>query len=167
MAVHFILDGYNVIQQDPDLSRGSLREGRLRLIRSIEIQRPQGSARNRVTVVFDGRREVSSPPVDSLVRVIFTSGESADDRIKQLVARAPHKRNQIVVTNDRDIRHHVRALGAGIMGVKEFLARMQPERTPRRSSAAGSGARSGKRIPQGVARKINQEMRDIWLRRPS
>jgi len=165
MAVHYILDGYNIIQQNSDLMRGSLLDGRRRLIRWIEIRRPQGSVRNRVTIVFDGKPNVLHAPINSLVHIIFTQGGSADDRIKQLVQKAQNKKNQIVVTDDRDIRHHVRALGAEIMAVEEFLARMSPPKPQQDKPGANRSKRgSGKDISRILEHEINREMKGIWLK---
>jgi len=164
MAVHFILDGYNIIQQSSDLALGSLQEGRQRLIRWIEVYRPQGSTRNSVTVVFDGQRNISHPPRDSFVRVIFTQGDSADNKIKHLVSRAQNKRSQIVVTNDRDIRHYVRALGAGVMAAQEFLARMSCDREEGRGTPPAAMHHASKGISRVLEHEITREMKAVWLR---
>ncbi len=55
MSIHYLLDGYNIIHQMPaalDLTK--LEDQRRHLIRFVEQHRPQGSANNRVTIIFDG-----------------------------------------------------------------------------------------------------------------
>ena len=60
MSLHYLLDGYNVIHQMPDLNRPALEDQRRALVHFLETRRPQGSSRNRVTIVFDGNANVGS-----------------------------------------------------------------------------------------------------------
>ena len=123
MSVHYVLDGYNIIQQTPSLAVESLRTGRESLIQFIEIHKPQGSLKNPVTIVFDGQAGIGTPREVSAVKVVFACGESADEKIKRMVGMAGNKKNMVVVTDDREIRYHVRALGAKVLWVGEFLGR--------------------------------------------
>ena len=121
MSLHFLLDGYNIIKQTPDLNRGTLENQRLALIRWISQSSPQGSAQNSVMIVFDGKEEFFGSHSSGSIKVVFSKGQSADDLIKKIVEQYPHKKNVVVVSNDKDITLYVRALGAGVLSVKEFI----------------------------------------------
>ena len=58
MSLHYFLDGYNVVHQMAGAARLNLEEQRYQLVRLIERKAPQGSERNKVTVVFDGCLDV-------------------------------------------------------------------------------------------------------------
>ena len=88
----------------------SLEEGRQGLISFIERQRPQGSARNQVTVVFDGKPGMYGFPVVGEVSVVFTEYETADDLIKYKVEEARNKKEIVVVTDDKQLLLYVRAV---------------------------------------------------------
>ena len=47
--------------------------------------RPQGSVNNQVTVVFDGHPDHFGGTSQGEIRVIFSDGCSADDKIKRMV----------------------------------------------------------------------------------
>jgi len=165
MSVHFILDGYNVIKRTPSLAEGSLQEGRDRLFRLLATRRPQGSLRNRVTVIFDGRSGVTSPVPMTFVRVIFTREESADEKIKRIVCQAENKRNIIVVTDDREIQYHVRALGAGVRCVGDFFHPIAEPGKQVAGKPSGHRHRDGKGISRVLEEKITSELRDVWLKK--
>lgn len=163
MSVHFILDGYNVVKQVSEFSEVAIETGRERLIRAIAKRKPQGSVHNQVTVVFDGRPGRNSPPGSTSVRVIFSEGETADDRIKDLVAQSANRRRMIVVTNDREIQYHVKALGGAVWSVKEFMAKMGDAPPERLGSRPVKVILEGKVIAKTVEHAINQEMERVWL----
>jgi predicted RNA-binding protein with PIN domain len=130
--LHFILDGYNVIRSDASgrLGTGSLEEQRDRLVRLIRERRPEGSATNRVTVVFDGARDgrlflaYESHFHAGPVEVLFSDGCSADETIEQLVEESPRAAEIVVVSDDRGIRRRIGGTGARLMPVAVFLARL-------------------------------------------
>lgn len=148
---HFIVDGYNVIRQSDALSAGALRDQRERLLRFIEERRPQGSAAHRVTVVFDGKADVSSPRWPGTTRVFFSPGKDADRIIKDLVDESSNPREAVVVTDDRAIQRWVRAAGARVWGAGEFL-----------SAGAPRGGRGTAGLTPDDRDAINDELRDLW-----
>ena len=102
----------------------------------------------------------------SLVRVIFTEQESADDKIKSIVEQSPLKKSIVVVTDDRDIKYAVRPLGATVMGVKEFWAKMKSSAAKQESSHKASKAmekEEEKLISKTLEYKITSEFEKIWL----
>ena len=132
---------------------------RQRLIDFIWRRHPHGSCRNKVTIVFDGTPGHGSCESFPGVNIIFSINESADDRIKRIVARAENKKNIFVVTDDRDIIYAVRALGAKVLGVKEFLLMGRGSRNRKRRSADSNA----KDIPKDVKSVITSELERIWL----
>ena len=158
MALHFVLDGYNLIKQTPALAERCLEEGRTALLALIEKEGLRGSPRNAVTVVFDGQQGLGGCPSGENPHVIFTSWESADDKIKRLVDEAPNRKNIVVVTEDREIKYYVRAAGAQVLGVREFLNRMKTQGKHNAPPPADK-----KYIPSTVEDNITSEMEKIWL----
>ncbi|MDP2653028.1 MAG: NYN domain-containing protein [Candidatus Omnitrophota bacterium] len=156
MALHYLLDGYNVIHKVPALVSAKLEDAREGLVRLVETHRPQGSVNNRVTVVFDGQPGIVGNVRGGEVAVVFSSGESADDRIKRIVDESGNKRSCVVVTDDRDVQYYVRSLGARVVGVAEFLSRMKP---------AGAAPQGGQPISKTEESRITSEMKDIWLKK--
>ena len=132
-------------------------EQRLILVRDIEQRRPQGGGRNRVTLVFDGRPGPVAPIQSSAVQVVFSMDRSADDRIRELVQQAKHVRQVIVVTDDRALQYSVRAAGARVLTVGEFLARL-------RGGGKQASPSRGKNLTQGEMERINRELEERWLK---
>lgn len=103
----FIIDGYNLIKTQPELKSLALAESRSRLIRRMEqfasrLTTPRKTIQ--VMVVFDGKEGIySSARPSSIIKVIFTKQEKADDYIKRFVRTHPQDTIK-VVSNDRDIR---------------------------------------------------------------
>ena len=132
-----------------------LEDQRQQLIQWVESRAPQGSPRNTVTIVFDGKLDVWGGAVASAVRVIFAQGQSADEKIIQMVEEAAHKKSVVVVTDDRALQYAVRALGAKVSGVQTFLGQgaSAPVRRPG----------SGKDISKILEHKITSEFTQIWV----
>ena len=168
MSVHFILDGYNVIQRVSALVSPKLETSRDNLIKFITKARPQGSPNNPVTIVFDGQSGLGERLNVTGVQVVFSSDDSADEEIKRIVAEAKNRKNITVVTDDRAIQYYVRALGANVVSVYDFFAKAHltspPDEAadttrPRNINAAG------KNISKVVEHKINLELEEFWLKR--
>ena len=165
MSLQFLLDGYNIITRIRGLSQETLEDQRKFLVRLVAVNRPQGSVKNTVTIVFDGKCGIIGTSDAAHVKVIFSRGQSADDTIKKIVGQAAHKKNIIVVTDDRDIQYAVRAMGAKIMSAQEFLTKSKTAGQSRLSSpTAVHGREAGKNIPRTVEFKITSEFEKIWLR---
>lgn len=132
-----------------------LEDQRQQLIQWIESHTPQGSLRNTVTIVFDGRSDVWGSSVASSIRVVFSQGETADENIIRMVEEAAHKKSVVVVTDDRSLQYSVRALGAKVSGVQTFLGQGAP--VPLRRPE------SGKDISKILEHKITSEFTQIWV----
>ena len=154
---HFIIDGYNVVKQLPELMDRKLREGREELVKILQYAKPQGN--NRVTVVFDGTDDGfinSTAQIKGYnIGVAFSQGESADDRIRHLVKRDSSPNGITVVTDDRDLRSSVKIHGAKVLFVKEFIK-------PKEKQSKTPNNRIKNRIPQNEQIEINDELKKLW-----
>ncbi|MCA9406703.1 MAG: NYN domain-containing protein [Candidatus Omnitrophica bacterium] len=146
-----------MIHQIPSLLDKNLEGQREGLIRFLESRRPQGSLKNKMTVVFDGKAGVYGSQPNSYIQVIFSSDESADDKIRRIVSSQSNKKNIIVVTDDRDIQYSVRNSGAKVESVGVFLKR--DGRKGNKSSVS-----QGEEISRNEEERINAELKNIWLK---
>ena len=134
-----------------------LEDQRRHLIQWIESRAPQGSSRNMVTIVFDGKTDVwGDAGGASSIQIVFAQGQSADDKIIQMVEEAANKKNIVVVTDDRALQYSVRALGAKVSGVQTFLGQGS-------ASAPVRQPESGKNISKTLEHKITSEFTQIWI----
>ncbi len=165
MSLFYLVDGYNVIKGHPAWAGMTLRKAREALVAFIEGHRPQGSARNRVLVVFDGSAAVAGVGSPLAVEVVFTRGESADDKIKDLVRCDPHPARAVVVTDDKALGRAVRPLGAAIMPTQVFLDK--PALRGKRVVASGRGDEIKPELTIVERESITEELRRIWLKKRS
>ena len=120
MALHYLLDGYNITNQMDLFQGSSLQKSREKLIRYIQIKKPQG--RNQVTIVFDGKKDVIDYPMDtSPVQVVFTHNISADEHIIRLIEKSDNPKLVVAVSDDREIQERARMAGAQAVWVKDFF----------------------------------------------
>jgi predicted RNA-binding protein with PIN domain len=128
----WIVDAMNVIGSRPT---GWWRDRGAAVRRLLDATRRLVAATHEpVTLVIDGR-----PPPDAAegeadgVRVVYATragSNAADDRIVELVASEPEPAALRVVTSDRALQERVRALGAGVVGAREWLRRVDSNRIP-------------------------------------
>jgi predicted RNA-binding protein with PIN domain len=149
MSVYYVIDGYNLIETHKDSFPGDLRTSRDHLIEIIHKRKPEGSGRNKITVVFDGQPGVSSPE-EKEVDVIFTSGRSADWKIIKLVEGYNNPKQIIVVTDDRAIQRQISLSGAKFMSTVEFMKRLFPKKNNIR-------VENDKKLTSEDIEKINNE----------
>lgn len=159
-----MIDGYNLIKRNPALANKKLEDGRQALVSWIENNRPQGSLRNSVTVVFDGQPDMHSLPAAQEVRVVFTEYESADDLIKSRVEESKNRKEIIVVTDDKPLMLYVRGLGSGVMSIREFYQRTASAK--KSAPHKGGLGQKSKVITSSFEHVINQEFEKIWLKKP-
>lgn len=166
MSIDYILDGYNIIKSDPTgtLQEGKLEEQRERLIKFINLNSPQGSVNNTVTIIFDGSiyNEFWGGKNVSGIRVVFSAGESADHKIVDIVRRKHNPSNVVVVTDDRAIHRKVAAYRAKHMPTVEFYKRLFKTHTPKPLGQPAKKLKS-KNIHPDDAEKINEELVSKWL----
>ncbi len=127
MAIHLLIDGYNLLHQIPELSflmEESPEEARKSLLQKLQTY--QRLKRHRITVVFDAwndpepRRKVTIKGI----QVVFTAaGETADDYLKRIAVK--ERDRAVVVTSDREIRSYVETYGAISITSRDFLVRLE------------------------------------------
>ena len=155
MALQYLIDGYNVLKQMPELTGKSLRSGRDGLVRFIRTKKPQG--KNEVTVVFDGKSDIHNPQeAITDIKIIFTQKVSADEKIRQMVEKSSQPNQIVVVTDDKEIRYSVRPLGAKVISVREFIGKV----------TKGKGKYSIEKtlLSSEEESKITKELEKIWLK---
>ncbi len=165
MSLHFILDGYNLIKQNERLAFLKLQDARDAFLARIKAQNLQGSAKNSVTVVFDGQMDTNRQCYSPAIEVVYTGGETADEWIKRFVEDCQRPKNLVVVTDDKEIRCFVKSLGASIMGARAFLEgkdvfRRQLGFVPKSQKVQNEK----KEISSVLEHKITSEMRRVWLK---
>jgi predicted RNA-binding protein with PIN domain len=123
MAIHIIIDGYNMIRQSPglsDLENIAIQNGREALIDWLAVYkriRP-----HKITVVFDGSNAPALSAKQDFIKGIAIkfsrSGETADAVIKRMARQ--EKEHALVVSSDREIVEAVASHGAATISSPEF-----------------------------------------------
>jgi predicted RNA-binding protein with PIN domain len=123
MAIHIIIDGYNMIRQSPELSqweRTDIQHGREALIDWLAAYRRRRP--HKITVVFDGSNAPAASPRRDLIKGIAIrfsrGGETADAVIKRMARQ--EKEKALVVTSDREIIEEAASQGAATISSPEF-----------------------------------------------
>lgn len=127
MAVHLLVDGYNLIRQSLSLSEieaGDLEAGREALLAALAEYRRR-RARHAVTVVFDGWRGGGLRESHAFyqgIKVIYSRrGERADEVIKRLLSR--EGRRAVLISSDRALQAAAERAGAVWLSAEEFERR--------------------------------------------
>jgi predicted RNA-binding protein with PIN domain len=138
-AMHWMIDGYNVIRRDPALASEeavSLEAGRAALCRLLA--RTARASGEKFTVVFDGAGGGGAGSGGAAVRVVFSSARETADRV---LARLAVK-GGAVVSNDREVRRAAERAGAIAVTTDQFLARLDGLAGPGTSAGAEDEATS-------------------------
>lgn len=124
MAIHLIIDGYNVIRQSPYLQAIEARElelGREALLSTLAGYR-QSRPGHKITVVFDGwvagDLKESRDRRAGMVIVYSRRGERADEVIKRLLEK--ERSRAVVVSSDRELQDYAVRVGAAWISAPEF-----------------------------------------------
>ncbi|MFH1368695.1 MAG: NYN domain-containing protein [Elusimicrobiota bacterium] len=158
MSLFYILDGYNIIKSGliPGFERKTLEQQRAHLVQLIEKTRPQGSKNNSIMIVFDGSYEMSflhpqKEVTKTGIAVVYSGGESADEKIEEIVLAYPNPADIVIVSNDKGIRRRVGGRGVKHLDVRQFAGRIAREKES--FSASDSG---------GDMNDITDEMKKEW-----
>ena len=123
MAIHIIIDGYNVIRQSPDLARldrQDLQLGRDALVSMLAAYKKR--KRHAITVVFDGTAQASlyrsRDNAQGIAIRYSQGGESADDLIRRMARR--ERDRALVVSSDREVMAAAESAGATVMDSTAF-----------------------------------------------
>ncbi|MEK6727302.1 MAG: NYN domain-containing protein [Candidatus Omnitrophota bacterium] len=160
MSLHYIIDGYNIINH-PQFTRThkSSQDSRTSLLSLIRRKKLTGSLKNEVTVVFDGYPDLRMAPFDeSGIRVIFSRKVSADEKIKMLVEETANRKNIIAVSDDKEIKFMVKSLRAQVLGVDEFFSVKEKAKNVRKEEMIEAG------LNYTQMQKINEELSRLWLK---
>lgn len=148
VALHFLIDGYNVLYALAEIPTGTLEQKRSAVLKTIEGHALL--AKNAMTVVFDSRQGPGDSTMSGALKVVYTAGETADDWIGKRVREVPNPRIMVVVSNDKGIHQLVHGTGAKVMTVDEFLSR---GRLPRAQPVE---------LPRVNKDDINEELKKRW-----
>lgn len=125
MALHLIIDGYNLMgaargaHLDPPTDLELARETLLKHIRNLRLQKPA-----RITVVFDSTGAKTTWESWAGMRVAFAGGGGrADEAIIRMVRE--NSQGVVVVTSDRALAEACRRMGAAVMSSQELWGRME------------------------------------------
>jgi predicted RNA-binding protein with PIN domain len=135
----YVVDGNNVMAQIVGWHRdraGARRRLIQDLVRFIAVQRVK------LKVVFDGAPDEEFPEglIYKSVRIMYARpGSDADSRIKELVSKASHKRDLVVVTSDRALSSFVKHQGARTMYSGQFR-RLLEDSAKQAIEKSGQGA---------------------------
>ncbi len=119
-----------------------------------------GSAKNKITIVFDGfpppqynQDSKYTHPID----IIFSRNISADEKIKMIVQESANRKNIAVVSDDKEIKFMTKSLGARHMSAEDFIAP--------KSRSQGEDKREALKAQLSYTQihNINQELRKLWL----
>ena len=127
MAIHIIIDGYNLIRQSPELAamdRQDLQLGRDGLVSLLAAYKKVKA--HKITVVFDGADASalygSRDRAKGIAIRYSHGGESADDVIRRMARREGDK--ALVVSSDREVMAAAEAAGATVLDSAAFEERL-------------------------------------------
>jgi predicted RNA-binding protein with PIN domain len=159
--MHFIADGYNIINASPIFSASTLEGRRNKLFEFILNNRPHGSSNNTIAVVFDFKGDSvyqiggGTRSFYKEIEVIFSGGGSiADDVIAELVDNAENPSQISVITNDKGIWRRIGLSGAKHICVEDFISKGS------KNKKIGKNAVKTAFINKD---KINEEFEKLWL----
>ena len=123
MAIHIIIDGYNLIRQSPELAgldRQDLQLGRDALVEMLVAYKKL--KRHQITVVFDGAAQPSLYGSRDRVKGIAIrysqGGERADDLIRRMAQQ--ERSRALVVSSDREVMSAAESAGATVVSSAAF-----------------------------------------------
>ena len=128
MAMHVIIDGYNLLGVRGHIGPGSSFDGdhvRETLLQELRLYRQRKG--HPLTVVFDAWRQrggMENREHRSGVQVVYSSGGEQADQVIQRMARR-YGRECMVVSSDLEIQHTAQDHGAMVMSSQEFQGKLK------------------------------------------
>ena len=116
-----LIDGYNLINQLPDLlkaSGNSIDFARDRLLAMVEAYCDYNHAEG--IIVYDGNQRNRTVEGHNPVIIFSKAGETADTVIESLIYKLDDKQKARVVTDDRQISNMITGMGAFTMSTSSF-----------------------------------------------
>lgn len=159
-----VVDGTNIAWAWPRSRPYLLRKdhaGAQRILVATATQSALRSTYDQLTFVFDGPPPPAGPSSSQGVRVLYPDpGQSADERIVELVAQAVHGGSAVVVvTSDRGLRELVRREGGTTIGGQALLQKLDP-RAATAPSPSAAPTTPGEEKPAPSSRDT-----EVWLQR--
>lgn len=166
--MYYIIDGYNVINSSDMFSSSTLEGRRNKLLEFIQFNRPHGSLKNSVTIVFDCK---SKNPYESNgynkshrgdIEIIFSNDiVSADDIIVKIVDESQNPYEITIITDDKGIRRRISLSGAKYEAVEIFLSKGFKQKNIKRAYEDYDCEDYDK----GKSKQINEELVRLWLKK--
>jgi predicted RNA-binding protein with PIN domain len=159
MSLQYVIDGCNITHHPEFLKNISKKysDSRVELIEFIRINKLCGSENNRAWVIFDGYPDSALNNLSSEgLNILFSSDQSADEKIKKILENAGNTRNFVVVSDDKEIISFARLYRAKALSVEKFVT----------VKTLKPGARDigESKIGFSAMHKINEELRRLWLK---
>lgn len=152
---NLLIDGYNLIHAIPSIScfvGSDLARARELLLLKLSAYAIKNQVK--ITVIFDGKPGENAPPSHQPgLNVIFTHGEKADQKIKDMARKITDKKNWQVITSDFDIRFQVDGFGIKSRPAQEFASELESCTRPKEN-------RKRKGPNQAEEKKTSREDRD-------
>lgn len=170
MALHIVIDGYNLIRQSrslAELDRHDMQAGRDALVDLLSAYKKVKAYP--ITVVFDGAEARVGMPRRDRVKGIDVRysrpGELADTVIKRIAGR--EKERALVVSSDNDLVNYVQSRGAAVISADEFENRLAMARYLDSADGADPDEASGWRPTtkkRGPAKRLPKQKRRMRKR---
>ena len=128
MAVHVVVDGYNLIRRSGSLSGEeelSLEHGREALIE--KLRQYKRIKRHRITVVFDGADKLTLAEEKTQhkgIKIIYSRQSRTADSVIRKICRDQGE-NVVVVTSDGELASYAELCGSVVMASEEFEAKVE------------------------------------------
>jgi predicted RNA-binding protein with PIN domain len=160
--LHFIVDGYNLLNRFRNLKSLSLQDRREFLLSEIGEFKNRISSRNRFTVVFDGSSDVftEGPGGRFGIKVVFSCNQDADTLIKRFIDSSDNPKEIVLITDDREIIDYGKVRGVQRKSTVYFLGWMKEKRRPQ---VRGNNLKANLKDTD----IINKEIKDIWKKKYS
>lgn len=170
MALHIIVDGYNLIRQTAELAakdRQDLQLGRDALVDLLAAYRRLKA--HKITVVFDGSADAALAPSRDRAKGIAIryskGGESADDVIRRMARR--EKTGALVISSDREVMAAAESGGAAALDAASFADKLAFARDMA-TKGAGAAEESTGWVPttrkKGPSRRLPKRKRRAQAR---
>lgn len=121
---HYLIDGYNLGHKIPEVVRLLQKKDFYSAIERIVhiVQSRLNVRRNRVIIVFDGKKGVFDYPHNTpVVEIRFSrKPQEADDVIRDILRRQSDTSNWTVISSDNEILRTARNLGARFIRSEAF-----------------------------------------------
>jgi predicted RNA-binding protein with PIN domain len=156
--LRYIIDGWNLVHKIPQIKNRP--RPQQDFVSFIKNNRLTGSKNNRVTIVFDGYGNINDLIQEKDFRIIYSQQRSADDVIIDIVRRAKHKKQLLVVSDDRQIISQIKSYGANYLSTSNFL---KPKNKNKFNSSQGKYDTKYKKISRQLQKEITDYLKKKWL----